>query len=277
MAGTLYLVATPIGNLQDITLRALETLKACDLVAAEDTRVTKGLLNHFGIQKPLASYFGGREKEKSTALLAALAEGKSLCLVTDAGTPGISDPGDWLVQQAQVRGIQVVPIPGPSALLAALTASGLPSQPFFFYGFLPTGNKERGAVLADLASLRSTLIFYEAPHRVKETLADLEAAFGDRPAAACRELTKLHEEIRPGNLSGLLAHFEAQSPRGEFTLVVGGNAQEPARDWEAWSVPEHLRRLQDSGKTLNSAISEVARVRSMDRKEVYRIGHGIGS
>lgn len=275
-AGTLYLVATPIGNLEDITLRAVRILKECDLIAAEDTRVTRKLLTHFEITKPMTSYFAPREMAKALELVAMLKQGKNIALTTDAGTPGVSDPGHVLVLEALKQGCPVVPVPGASAVLSALTASGLPPQPFYFHGFLPAKASERRRELEPLRDLTATLVFYESPHRVLECLADLAQVLGDREAAAGRELTKLHEEMARGTLSSLLKTFEERGPRGEFTLVVAGaDPSDKVPEWQGLSVEQHLKSVMEQGKSLNEAIALVARLRKLDRKDVYKTGHAM--
>ncbi len=222
----LYLVSTPIGNLEDITLRALAVLKSVDLVACEDTRHTRRLLDHFGIRKPTVSYHEHNEQARAEELVQRLLEGKSVAIVSDAGTPGISDPAYRIVLAAIERGIAVVPIPGAVALVAGLVASGLPTDSFLFAGFLPPKKMARRARLEELKAQRATLVLYEAPHRIRETLADALEVLGDRQASLARELTKLHEQFIRGKLSELVAHFETNQPRGEMTLVIAGNEKD---------------------------------------------------
>jgi len=226
MSGTLYIVATPIGNLEDITLRAVGVLKEVDVIAAEDTRHTKKLLTHYNIATRLTSYYDEIEAEKAAELVKELKRGKNIALVSDAGTPTLSDPGFRLVQAAIGAGASVVPVPGPSALLAVLSASGLATDRFAFEGFLPAKRRERREKLQALAAETRTLAFYEAPHRIRDTLADMLELFGDRAAVVGREVTKLHEEFIRGRLSDALAAFERNEPRGEITLVVAGFAGE---------------------------------------------------
>lgn len=221
-SGTLFVCATPIGNLSDITLRALETLKGVDLIAAEDTRVTLKLLNHYGIRKPLVSYHQHSPSKRVEWLLHQLKEGKNIALVCNAGTPGISDPGVSLVQAALRERIPVVPIPGASAVTAALSVSGMNAQQFLFLGFLPRKRKERRKWLELVKSLPFTLVVYEAPHRLRESLEDLLEILGDRVTVLCRELTKVHEEVTLTTLSALLRRYEVEDPLGEFTLVIEG-------------------------------------------------------
>ena len=230
MSGTLYLVATPIGNLGDFSPRALETLEAADFIAAEDTRVSLKLLNHFGVKKPLVSYHQHNQASAGQTILSRLLAGESCALVTDAGTPAVSDPGEDLVRLCAQNGVAVQAIPGCCALVSALAVSGLPTGRFAFEGFLPVNKKERRARLQPLRTEERTMIFYEAPHKLVNTLEDLLEALGDRPAALCRELTKLHEETVRTTLSQALAHYRENAPRGEFVLVVAG--AEPAEEAE---------------------------------------------
>ena len=235
MAGTLYLVPTPIGNLGDISSRMAETLAAVDFIAAEDTRVTLKLLNHLGLKKPMLSYYRHNTGESGAAVLSRLLAGEDCALVTDAGTPAISDPGEDLVRECAQQGIPVVPIPGPCALVTALAASGLPTGRFTFEGFLPMNRKNRRAHLDALRGEGRTMLFYEAPHKLLATLRDLRDTFGpDRPIALCRELTKLHEEIRRTTLGEAADWYEANPPKGEFVLVVQGKVP-PSRRPPAWS------------------------------------------
>ena len=218
--GTLYIVSTPIGNLKDITFRAIDTLKLVTFIAAEDTRHTKNLLNHYNIDTKMISYFEHNRVRRIPKIIGLLESGTDIALVTDAGTPGISDPAYKLIRSAIRNNIRVIPIPGPSAVLAALVASGLPTDRFLFVGFLPP-KKGRRTKLSDLASHEATLIFYENPKRVVKTLSDIAAFLGDRPAVVCRELTKLHEEIIRGTVSEVLSYFSQESPRGECVIMIG--------------------------------------------------------
>jgi 16S rRNA (cytidine1402-2'-O)-methyltransferase len=220
--GTLYVVATPIGNLDDITLRALHTLKSVSVIAAEDTRHTRGLLTHFGITTPLTSYHDHNKEEKAPVLVNRMKTGASIALVTDSGTPLISDPGYYLVNRCIDAGLPVSPVPGPSAPVAALSVSGLPTDAFIFIGFLPKKSGRRARVLESLAMRRETLIFFETPHRIHKILPDLLAALGDRRAVLAREMTKLHEETLRGTLSGILDAVKRRPPKGEITLVIAG-------------------------------------------------------
>ena len=230
MTGTLYVVATPIGNLEDVTLRALRVLKEVDLIAAEDTRRTRVLLAHYGIHTPATSYFEHNKLKKGDTLLGRLNEGKSVALVTDAGTPGLSDPGFHLVKLARSAGIPVVPVPGASALTAALSVSGTPADRFVFEGFLPVKAGRRLARLRALTALEKTIILYESPHRLLKTLAAIEEVFGAIELVLFRELTKKFEEIRSGAPAQLIAHFEREGPRGEFTIIIPVSQKERVSD-----------------------------------------------
>jgi len=269
---TLYLVATPIGNLEDITLRALRTLREASLIACEDTRHTRQLLNHFGIPTPTISYHEHNERTRAAELVDRLRAGSTLALVSDAGTPGISDPGYRLVLAAIEAGIRVVPIPGVTALVAALAGSGLPTDSFLFAGFLPSRKQARRARLEELREERPTLILYESPHRIREALTDALEVLGDRPAALARELTKLHEQFRRGTLGGLLQMGESDPPRGEIVLVIAGRTGDnQALPDELPIVEEVERLLADGGTERNEAIRLVARRRGLSRREVYRL------
>jgi 16S rRNA (cytidine1402-2'-O)-methyltransferase len=223
--GTLYIVSTPIGNMEDITLRALRILKEVDLIAAEDTRRTGLLLKHFGIQAPLTSYFEGNELKKKEFILAKLKEGKNVALVSDAGTPGVSDPGFRLIQLAIENQLPIVPIPGSSAVITALSVSGLPTDAFLFKGFLPHKSKKRTDLLKELENVRETLIFYESPHRISETLRDILEILGDREIVLTRELTKVYEEIIRGKVSEILNQIGDRTLKGEITLVISGKTR----------------------------------------------------
>lgn len=274
----LYLVATPIGNLGDITLRALEVLAGADVLACEDTRVTRVLLDRFGISTRPHAYHEHNADEAGPKLIAALKDGRSVALVSDAGTPLVSDPGYRLGQAALAEGLKVVPIPGASAPLAALVGSGLPNDSFLFAGFLPSKDKARRDRMAEFATLRSTLLFFESPHRIAATLEAAAAVFGaDRPAAVCRELTKTYEEFSRGTLADLSASFAERTVKGEIVLVIGpaGEAPEtPQQDIDAMLLAEAQR--SPTGK----AASEVSRITGLPRKELYqrlldlKAGHG---
>lgn len=231
-AGTLYVVSTPIGNLEDITLRALRILKEVDLIAAEDTRRTGLLLKHFDIQRPLTSYFEGNELKKREVILSKLKEGKQVALVSDAGTPGISDPGFRLIQIAVENRICVVPIPGPSAVIAALSIAGLPTDAFLFKGFLPHKSKRRRDLLTQLEEVKETLVFYESPHRLPESLKDILETLGDREMVLTRELTKVYEEVFRGKVSEIQDRIAQRKLRGEMTLVISGKSRKRMKDEE---------------------------------------------
>lgn len=269
MPGTLYIVATPIGNLEDFTQRALRVLKQADLIAAEDTRHTKKLLAHYNIATRLTSYYDEIEGEKAAQLVKELERGKNIALVSDAGTPTLSDPGFRLVQAAIGAGAAVVPVPGPSALLAVLSASGLPTDRFAFEGFLPAKRRERREKLQALGSETRTLAFYEAPHRIRETLADMVELFGDRAAVVGREVTKLHEEFIRGRLSDALAAVEAKEPRGEITLVVAGFAGEkpPA---EA-ALKDEIDALLSQGLRVKEIAEILGEKFDYPKKNIYRM------
>lgn len=270
MTGTLFLVATPIGNLGDITSRALETLRTVDFVVCEDTRHTRGLLGHFGINRELWSLPAFAEGQRAGKILDRLEGGESCALVTDAGSPAISDPGEQLVREALDRGLQVTPIPGASAVVAALSASGLPTGRFHFLGFLPRKGPERQALLDEVAGLRATLVIYESPRRLAETLPDLRAAFGDRRACVARELTKLHEEWVRGTLSALEARYAGAEVLGEVAIVVEGRTGS-----QRWSEDEVLKALESGlarGEKLKGLSTEVARQAGWTGQDVYKLG-----
>lgn len=273
--GVLYLCATPIGNLEDITLRALRVLREADLIAAEDTRHTRKLLSHYDIHTPLTSYHQHNRRKKGAQLLEQLAAGKNIALVSDAGLPGVSDPGSELVAEALETGCRVVPVPGPSAGITALVVSGLPTESFVFIGFLPAAKKARREKLNELRYEARTLVLYESPHRLRETLADLLDVFGSRPAAVARELTKRHEEVIRGSLEQVSERFQRDEPRGEFTLVVGGAAvKRPLEEVEAarlaLSPAAHVALLEAEGWNSKEAIRQAARLRGLSRRDVYR-------
>ncbi len=274
--GVLYLCATPIGNLEDITLRVLRILREADLIAAEDTRHTRKLLSHYQIHTPLTSYHRHNCKKKGEYLLRLVSEGKNIALVSDAGMPGVSDPGVELVAGAVRNGCTVTAAPGPSAAVTALVLSGLPADTYVFAGFLPTAKKARMEKLKGLSLQPWPVIFYEAPHRIKETLTVLSEVFGNRPAAAARELTKLHEEVIRGPLLDLLDHLNQVEPIGEFTLVVAGATPEeiPAGRETAWrhiGAVAHVFMLEAEGMERKKAILEVARLRGLPKRDVYRL------
>ena len=270
MSGILYLVATPIGNLEDITLRALRVLKEVELIACEDTRHTRKLLAHYQISKPSISYHEHNETERSAELIARLEAGTNIALVSDAGTPLISDPGFRLVREAIEGGIQVVPIPGASALVAALSASGLPANEFTFVGFLPARRSARREKLKELANLKSTLVLYEAPHRIKETIADALAALGDRDCVLARELTKIHEQF----VRAPLSEIEIAQARGEMVLIIGppiDHGMRQLQETSEQSISEEVRVLMRSERLdQKTALKQVARSRGLSKSEAYR-------
>jgi 16S rRNA (cytidine1402-2'-O)-methyltransferase len=268
MAGTLYLVATPIGNLEDVTYRAVRVLQEAHLIACEDTRQTRKLLDRYGIRTPALSYHEHNEAARASQLLAKLQEGMNVALVSDAGTPLVSDPGYRLVTAALEHGIRVEPVPGPSALLAALTASGMPADAFHFAGFLPPKRAQRRKALESLKDESATLVFYEAPHRILETLEDVESVLGPRPTVVAREITKLHEEFLRGAPAELKQTLQERgSVKGEITLLVG-KAGEPAAD--NTPLREAVETCERAGMTRMEAIKCVARRRGLPKSQVYR-------
>ncbi len=273
--GVLYLCATPIGNLEDMTYRAVRVLKEVAAIAAEDTRHTRKLLSHFDIHTPLVSYHEHNKAVRGPELIDRLLHGEDIALVSDAGMPGISDPGLDLTRQAINAGITVTPVPGANAALAALVCSGLDTTLFIFVGFLPKARKKRKELIASLISQPYTLILYEAPHRLKETLAELQAVFGDRQAVAARELTKKFEEFVRGTLASLQAHFTANAPRGEFALLIEGNttimAEQPDENNTELSLQEAVMKLVATGIQKKDAIRLVASQRGLPRREVYQL------
>lgn len=272
--GTLYVVATPIGNLEDITLRALRVLKEVDLIAAEDTRHSRKLCSHFGISTPLTSYYQHNEARKGQRILAALQEGQSVALISDAGTPAISDPGFDLVRRCREEGLPVVAVPGASAFVAALSVAGLPTDSFVFEGFLPAKTKARRDVFRALRSQRRTAVFYESPHRLAAALRDLQGELGaERRVAVARELTKMHEELFRGPVAEAIAHFGRGRVRGEIVLLVAPVSEKEAGDRQhrADSLEEMLRRLAAEGLPPRQAVKRAAREFGLPRDEVYRI------
>jgi 16S rRNA (cytidine1402-2'-O)-methyltransferase len=269
--GCLYLVATPIGNLEDITVRAIRILKEADLIACEDTRQTLKLLNHYGIRKEMVSYHEHNELTRSPELAIELEQGAQIALVSDAGTPGISDPGHRLVTLCLRHHIPVVPIPGPSALVAALAASGLPTEEFLFVGFLPARAGARRKALDALKSASRTLIFYEAPHRVVETLADALDILGARPAVIAREVTKIHEEFLRGPLADLLESARKRAPRGEITLLIGPGDPQMQQIDPSVSLKERVAQLEaEGGVDRKAALKQAARERGLGKREAYK-------
>jgi 16S rRNA (cytidine1402-2'-O)-methyltransferase len=267
--GTLYLVATPIGNLEDLSARAIRILKQVHLIAAEDTRQTGKLLKHYEIQTPLTSYHEHSKVSKIDHILAALEQGE-VALVSDAGTPALNDPGYELVRAALAAGHSVSPVPGPSAPIAALVASGLPTDAFLYLGYLPRKSTERRRLLTEVAALPYTLIFLETPHRLLAALEDLELSLGDRQVAVARELTKIFEEIFRGPLSAARDHFSVQAPRGEFTLVVAGAAEEK-ETWTEERLRSALKATRRGGEPPSQAASRLAAESGWPRRAVYRI------
>ena len=275
MAGILYLVPTPIGNLGDISPRMADTMAQADFIAAEDTRVSLKLLNHMGLKKPLISYHRHNTEAGGQAVLERLLSGQSCALVTDAGTPAISDPGQDLVELCARNGVEVVAIPGPCALVTALAVSGQPTDRFTFEGFLPMNKKNRAAHLGSLRGEERTMVFYEAPHKLQTTLADLADTFGpDRPISLCRELTKLHEEVRRTTLGEAVAWYEENQPKGEFVLVVRG--ADPMPEQEA-TLEDGLARvavLREQGASLKDAVKQAAKELSLSKNELYDLALG---
>jgi len=282
MPGTLYIVATPIGNLEDITQRALRMLREVEVIACEDTRRTRALLNHFGIKTRTISYHEHNERERAAALGKLLEDGKNVAIVSDAGTPLISDPGFRIVNTAIESGITVVSIPGPTAFVAALVASGLSSDQFFFAGFLPARANARRAHLEDLAAIQATLVFYEAPHRIAATLSDALDILGNRKAVVARELTKIHEEIARGNLRELAERFsQSTATRGEIVLLISGAGIEQldssgsesasAADVSSRGLIARLRQLESEGLDSRAALKRAARELGLKRAEAYRL------
>ena len=274
--GILYLCATPIGNLEDITYRVLRTLKEVDLIAAEDTRNSIKLLNHFEIKTPMTSYHEYNKIEKGHKLVEKLQEGMNIALITDAGTPGISDPGEELVKMCYEAGIEVTSLPGAAACITALTLSGLSTRRFAFEAFLPTDKKEHQEVLKELQEETRTMILYEAPHRLLKTLKELEEVFGpDRKLTVCRELTKKHETAFQTTFSEAIAHYEETEPRGECVLVIEGKSREQIRQeevdkWEEMSLKEHMDFYEKQGIDRKEAMKRVAKDRGMAKRDVYK-------
>ena len=271
MPGTLTLVGTPLGNLSDFSPRAVEALKACDFIAAEDTRVSLALLNRFGIRKPLISYFEHNKRERGEQICRKLEEGQNAVLVTDAGMPAISDPGEDLVALCHQRGIRVTVVPGPSAAITALAVSGLPSARFTFEGFLPANRRERRAQLDALQAEQRTMIFYEAPHKLTGTLEDLAAAFGDRRLCLARELTKLHEEIIRTTLQAAAAHYRETSPRGEFVVIVEGAAPADALTATPEQAAALARTFMAEGMSASVAAKTAASETGLKKGDIYRL------
>lgn len=273
-SGILYLVATPIGNLQDLSPRAQQVLMSVDLIAAEDTRNTRKLLTHFQMSTPMISYHEHNEKKQCQPLLQRLIEGKSIALVSDAGMPGISDPGEEIVKEALKNDIPVVPIPGPNAALSALIASGLKSQPHLFLGFLPRGSSQRKKELKRWMTTPATLILYEAPHRLTDLLEDMLNIWGDRKIAIARELTKKYEEWLRGSIGECLNYIRKKGTRGEYTLIVEGASEESRLQWwNTISIDEHVHHYIQNGWMKKEAIGQVAKDRGLPKREVYQVYH----
>ena len=273
--GILYIVPTPIGNLKDITLRALEVLNDVDLIAAEDTRQTLKLLNHFEIKKTLISYHKYNEKNKSEDIINLINEGKKIALVSDAGMPGISDPGSVIVKCCIEQGVKFEVLPGATAFTTALVYSGLDTTKFLFRGFLPRENKERKPIIQDIINCQETIILYEAPHRLLDTLSFLLSNLGDRKIAVCRELTKLYEEIYRGSISESVNYFQVNKPRGEFVLVIDGKRIEDIEEekksiWIDLSIEEHILSYINNGISKKEAIKMVAKDRNLPKNEIYK-------
>ncbi|MCI8390462.1 MAG: 16S rRNA (cytidine(1402)-2'-O)-methyltransferase [Roseburia sp.] len=275
MTGTLYLCATPIGNLEDITLRVLRTLREVDLIAAEDTRNSIRLLNHFQIKTPMTSYHEYNKIEKAWQLVDRLREGKNIALITDAGTPGISDPGEELVRICTEEGITVTSLPGPAACITALTMSGLPTRRFAFEAFLPREKKERAEILSHLKEETRTIVLYEAPHHLKKTLDELCDVLGDRQAAVCRELTKRYEEKTLSTISDLISYYKDNEPRGEYVLIIHGKTYEELRAeqhkaWDEMPLLDHMALYEAKGMNRKEAMKLVAKDRGISKRDVYQ-------
>ncbi len=275
MTGTLYLCATPIGNLEDITFRVLRTLKEVDLIAAEDTRNSIKLLNHFEIKTKMTSYHEYNKIDKAIYLVERLKEGMDIALITDAGTPGISDPGEELVKLCYQEGITVTSLPGACACITALTMSGQATRRFAFEAFLPYEKKERSAILEDLKKETRTIVLYEAPHRLKRTLRELLDALGDRDITVCKELTKRHEKKMQGSLKEVVDYYEENDPRGEYVLVLAGKPEserqeEEQKKWESMTIQAHMAIYEGQGLDRKSAMKRVAKDRGIPKREVYQ-------
>lgn len=278
MAGTLYLCATPIGNLGDMTPRVVETLNMVDVIAAEDTRNSIKLLNHFDIHTPMTSYHEYNKVEKAQLLMERLLAGQNVALITDAGTPAISDPGEVLVRMCLEQGIPVTSLPGPAACITALTLSGLSTRRFCFEGFLPAEKRDKAAVLQELSQESRTIILYEAPHHLVRTLEELYQVLGQRRITLCRELTKRFETVMPTTLEGALAYYREEEPRGEYVLVIEGKSlaqkkQEDIAAWEDKSIEEHMEYYRMQGLDEKAAMKQVARDRGLSKRDIYRHLH----
>ena len=275
MSGTLYLCATPIGNLEDMTLRCIRVLKEVDLIAAEDTRNSIKLLNHFEIKTPMTSYHEYNKIEKGHRLAERLQSGEDIALITDAGTPGISDPGEELVRMCQEAGITVTDLPGAVACITALTISGLATRRFAFEAFLPTDKKERQAILEELKGETRTMILYEAPHRLTRTLKVLYEALGNRRLSVCRELTKKHETVFATTIEDALDYYESQEPKGECVMVIEGKSREEIRaeekaQWEEMDIEAHMEYYLERGMGKKEAMKQVAKDRGVSKRDIYQ-------
>ena len=275
MSGKLYLCATPIGNLEDITFRVLRTLKEVDLIAAEDTRNSIKLLNHFEIKTPMTSYHEYNKIDKGMVLVEKMRQGANIALITDAGAPGISDPGEELVSMCHQAGIEVTSLPGPAACITALTMSGLPTRRFAFEAFLPSDKKERRAVLEELKNETRTMIVYEAPHHLLSTLEELREALGNRKMTLCRELTKKHETAFLTTIDDLLAYYKDSKPLGECVLVIQGRSRkemekEAQESWEEISIEDHMELYEKQGMPRKEAMKQVAKDRGVTKREIYK-------
>ena len=271
MSGTLYVVGTPIGNLGDFPPRAQETLAQADFIAAEDTRVTLKLLNHFGIKKPMVSYFEHNKYQRGEIICDRIEQGETCALVSDAGMPAISDPGEMLVAQCAQRGIPVVVVPGPSAVVAALAVSGLPTGRFTFEGFLSTAKKSRREHLEEVRSERRTMVFYEAPHKLASTLEDMLVAWGNRRIALVREISKIHEEVRRTTLEEAARYYRENTPKGEFVLVIEGAPKEEAVDMTIEDAVAFARELMEQGHSAADAAKQAAQASSFKKGQIYRL------
>lgn len=275
MSGKLYLCATPIGNLEDITLRVLRTLKEVDLIAAEDTRNSIKLLNHFDIKTPMTSYHEYNKIDKAYVLINKMQEGQNVALITDAGTPGISDPGEELAAMCYEAGIEVTSLPGPAACITALTLSGLPTRRFAFEAFLPADKKERKQILEELKNETRTIILYEAPHRLVRTLEELKETLGNRRMTLCRELTKKHETAFHSTIDDLILYYQTEKPLGECVLVIEGRSrkemeEEQKASWEKITIEEHMELYENKGHSRKEAMKLVANDRGMTKRDVYQ-------
>ncbi len=271
MSGTLYVVGTPIGNLSDFSPRAVETLEQADFIAAEDTRVTLKLLNHFGIKKPMVSYFEHNKYQRGEMICQRILEGETCALVSDAGMPAISDPGEMLVAQCAEKGIPVAVVPGPSAVVSALAVSGLPTGRFTFEGFLSTAKKSRREHLDEVRNEKRTMVFYEAPHKLPTTLEDMLAAWGDRRIAVVRELTKIHEEVRRTTLAEAAKYYRENTPKGEFVLVIEGAKEQQEEEMSLEQAVELARELIQQGHSASESAKQAAQLSGKKKGELYRL------